>query len=365
MPIPWRVAALAAIAVLQFALFETALRLVGGSEAAPAFQRLFVDDPVIGYKLRPSTAIRFTTADFSTDIAINSAGVRDDELGPKAANERRIVVLGDSLVLAVQVSLRQTFCKQLEAALNARSNGTRYRVIDAGVQGYGPVEEVLFYERVASKLQPDLVLLVTFVANDAVEAFEHGFRLQSGGPAGAPPPPPRLDDRLRRIVRRSMVLQIVRQRVDLVRGRFAFGSAPRPDLRLLTYATPEPPELTAGFEISRTAVGRLARDASEAPARFAIVLMPARLQLDGEEFERMRAPVAAVGYAMGVDTATARFAAALRPLGAPMVDLLPAFRRAPDPKRVFFDSTVHLTPEGHAIAANAILAFLDAQGLTP
>jgi hypothetical protein len=361
----WRLAALAGIGILQFAVFEAALRVVGGSEAAPAFQRLFVDDPVIGYKLRPSTAIRFTTADFSTDIAINGAGVRDEEFGPKAANERRIVVLGDSLVLAVQVQLQQTFCKQLEASLNARSNGVRYRVIDAGVQGYGPVEEVLFYERVASKLQPDLVLLVTFVANDAVEAYEHAFRLQSGERTGAPPPPPRLGDRVRHLVRRSMVLQIVRQRVDAVREGFEWARTPRPDLRLLTYATPEPPELVTGFDVSRAAIGRLARDASGGGAKLAIVLMPARLQLDSDEFERMRGPLATAGYDMGVDTATARFAEALRPLQLPILDLLPAFRHAPDPKRVFFESTVHLTPEGHVIASNAILAFLDARGLTP
>jgi hypothetical protein len=361
----WRLAALAGIGILQFAVFETALRVVGGSEAAPAFQRLFVDDPVIGYKLRPSTAIRFTTDDFSTDIAINSAGVRDDELGPKAPNERRIVVLGDSLVLAVQVQLQQTFCKQLEASLNGRSNGLRYRVIDAGVQGYGPVEEVFFYERVASKLQPDLVLLVTFVANDAVEAYEHGFRLQAGGATNAPLPPARLGDRLRRVVRRSMVLQIVRQRVDTVRERFQWARPPRPDLRLLTYATPEPPELVRGFDVSRTAIGRLARDASQDRAKFAIVLMPARLQLEAEEFERMRALVATAAYDMDVDAATTRFAAALQPLNVPVLDLLPAFRSAPDPHRVFFESTVHLTPEGHVIASKAILAFLDARGLTP
>jgi hypothetical protein len=361
----WRLAALAGIGILQFAVFETALRVAGGSEAAPAFQRLFVDDPFIGYKLRPSTSIRFTTADFSTDIAINSSGVRDGEIGPKAANERRIVVLGDSLVLAVQVGLQQTFCKQLEASLNARSNGVRYRVIDAGVQGYGPVEEVLFYERVASKLQPDLVLLVTFVANDAVEAYDHGFRLQSGQRTGVTPPPPRLGDRVRHVVRRSMVLQIVRQRIDAVRGRFQWAQTPRPDLRLLTYATPEPPELVTGFEVSRTAIGRLARDASDGRAKLAIVLMPARLQLDGEEFERMRGPLAAAGYKMDVDAATTRFAAALQPLGLPVLDLLPVFRQAPDPKRIFFESTVHLTPEGHGLASSAILAFLDARGLTP
>jgi lysophospholipase L1-like esterase len=361
----WRLAALAGIVILQFVVFETALRVAGGSEAAPAFQRLFLDDPVIGYRLRPSTAVRFTTADFSTDIAINSAGVRDGELGPKAPDERRIVVLGDSLVLAVQVPLRQTFCKLMEARLNARSNGLRYRVINAGVQGYGPVEEVLFYERVVAPLDPDLVVLVTFVANDAVEAYEQAFRLHAGGPSIATPQRSLVADRVRHVVRRSMVLQIVRQRMDIVRGRFAWGNASRPDLRLLTYATPEPPELTAGFEVSRTAVARLAADAARHQAKMAIVLMPARLQLDDDEFERMRGPLLAAGYEMDVDSATTRFKAALQPLGLPILDMLPAFRQAPDPHRVFFDSTVHLTPTGHAIAADAMLAFLDARGLTP
>ena len=81
------------------------------------------------------------------------------EIGPKPPGERRIVVLGDSLVLAVQVPLQQTFCKQLERRLNGRGGATHYRVINAGVQGYGPVEDALFYERVAARLQPDLVVV--------------------------------------------------------------------------------------------------------------------------------------------------------------------------------------------------------------
>src|SRR5262245_55479168 len=132
--------------VLQFGIFEAALRTWGTSEAAPAFQGLFTADPETGYRLKPGAHVRFTTAEFDTEIAINRAGVRDDEeIGPKAPDERRIVILGDSLVLSVQVPFHQTFGELLEARLNSRHFPYRYRVINAGVQGYGPVEERLFF----------------------------------------------------------------------------------------------------------------------------------------------------------------------------------------------------------------------------
>ena len=68
---------LLAIAGAQFALFEIALRVWGHSEAAPAFQALFMPDPVIGYRLRPNARTRFVTAEFDTEIATNSQGVRN------------------------------------------------------------------------------------------------------------------------------------------------------------------------------------------------------------------------------------------------------------------------------------------------
>ncbi len=135
-------------------------------------------DPAIGYRLKPHARTRFTTSEFTAEIAINGAGLRDDEeIGPKAPQERRIVLLGDSLVLSVQVPFRQTFGELLEERLNSRSSPFRYRVINAGVQGYGPVEEQLFFRSIAGTVQPDLVLPVVFVGNDAEEAV--GSRAQA------------------------------------------------------------------------------------------------------------------------------------------------------------------------------------------
>src|SRR4029079_17503393 len=104
------------------------------SEAAPSFQALFMPDAVVGYRLRPNARTRFVTPEFETDIAINARGVRADRaIGPKPAGERRIVVLGDSLVLSVQVELRQTFCRLLEADLNRGRRTDPRRVMNAAV----------------------------------------------------------------------------------------------------------------------------------------------------------------------------------------------------------------------------------------
>src|SRR4051812_34387218 len=94
-----------AVLALEFAGFELGLR-GAGFEGSASFRKLFLQDPRVGYRLAPGVRIRYTTPEFSTDISINEQGVRDDQpIGPKPPNERRVVVLGDSLVLSVQVGL--------------------------------------------------------------------------------------------------------------------------------------------------------------------------------------------------------------------------------------------------------------------
>ena len=349
------------IVIAQFVLFEAGLRLWGGSEAEPGFQKLFMTDRSIGYRLRPGARTRFATTEFETDIAINGSGVRDDaEIGPKAPRERRIVILGDSIVLAVQVPLRQTFCKRLEDRLNARGDGYRYRVIDAGVQGYGPVEDVLFYEAVAARLQPDIVLLVLYVGNDAEEAARSAFRLVPGSAPASDAAQASVSSPLRRIVRRSMVLQTVRLRVVSVTNRFSRLAPPEPPLQ--TFAASPAPRIARGLEVTRSAVARLDDDVRRSNARLGVVLMPARLQVDDGDYGRLRDIVRDAGGAMVRDAATARFSDALAPLDVPRLDLLPVMRAALPGPDLFFQQTAHLTPHGHDIVADGLARFLDAMG---
>lgn len=357
-----RALAFVTILLIQFGVFEAGMRIWGSSEAAPAFQGLFVDDPAIGYRLKPGARVRFATAEFDTRLAINASGVRDDEeIGPKAPDERRILILGDSLVLSVQVAFNQTFGELLEQRLNSAQSRYRYRVINAGVQGYGPVEELLLFRSIVDRIKPDLVVETLFVGNDAEEAVTSAPRLSAERPSAA-----LIRDsaatRLRRSVRRSMVLQVLRLRLSAATDRLTWSAAP-PEPPLQSYAANPVPRIAQGLAITRRAVEAIAVEASRAGARTALVLMPARFQVDDADYGRLRDTVRESGGELVRDAATTRFREALTGVGAPLFDPLPALRAALPGPDLFFQQTVHLTPRGHQVVAEALAGFLDHEGL--
>ena len=360
-----RLAAFLVILGIQFGLFETALRVWGSSEAAPSFQGLFENDPTAGYRLKPNARVRFTTSEFDTEIAINGQGVRDDEeIGPKGDDERRVVVLGDSLVLSVQVPFGQTFCELLEQRLNAGAGaaGVRYRVINAGVQGYGPVEELLFFRSIVDRLQPDLVIVTTFVGNDAEEAFRTAPKLQGDTREVSSAVTDSLTTRLRRIVRRSMVLQILRLRALSATERFR-GTMAAPEPPLQSYAADPAPRIGEGLAIARDCVKDIAALAATQGAKTAVALMPARFQVDDADYRRLDDAMTQAGGVLLRDGASDRFARTMATLQLPTIDLLPALRSSLPGQDLFFQQTVHLTPRGHVVVAAALDKFVREQGL--
>lgn len=358
-----RLAAFLLVMAVQFGIFETALRVWGSSEAAPAFQGLFTPDPDTGFRLKPGARMRFTTPEFDTEIAINNAGVRDDEdVGPKAADERRIVILGDSLVLSVQVSHARTFGEVLERRLNSRPSRYRYRVINAGVQGFGPVQELLFFKKIGAELQPDVVIATVFVGNDAEEAVATRVALDRTERPLMDTLRESVTTPLRRLVRRSMVLQVLRLRVVAATERLRPSVAP-PEAPLQSYAAKPAPRIQQGIEITRDCVRQIAEHASTFGARTAVLLMPARFQVDDGDYGRLRSAVAQAGGELVRDAATERFDAAFAELGLPRLDVLPALREAPPGPDLFFQRNVHLTPRGHEVVAAALDRFLAKHGL--
>lgn len=347
------------ILAAQFAVLEGAIRLHGGSEVAPEFRRLFMQDPRVGHRLRPDARARFTTVEFSTDLAVNAQGVRDDEpIGPKAANERRMVILGDSLVLSVQVPFAETFCERLEAKLNAADPAHRWRVINAGVQGYGPVQEWLFFDAVASEFEPDIVLIGAFVGNDAVEANDTEDWLIAGRPTTAGTEAAL--NVIRRVVRSSVVLQLVRVRWDQLRSRFTTAAPERP---VAAYLADPPPDVVHGLEVSRRAFERIAKRSEALGARTGIVLFPARFQTDDGDYGRLNEIVERAGGVLVRNAATTRFREAVAPLGLPTLDLLPVLEVQPGRMGLFYQRTIHFTPRGHEVVTEALFDFLMTSGL--
>jgi hypothetical protein len=231
-------------------------------------------------------------------------------------------------------------------------------VINAGVQGYGPVDEWFFFDRVVAAFEADIVLIVVFVANDAIEAADHAHAFEADRPivatAGAGE---RTLTLARRIVRSSLVLQYARVRWDQLRARLATGVPERP---LATYLTEPPSEVARGLDVSRQVYARIAARAAGLGATTGLVFMPARFQTDDPDYGRLAETVRQAGGVLDRQAASRRFAEATAPLGLPAIDLQPALAAQPDRIGLFFRHNVHLTPRGHGVVADALFDFLRA-----
>jgi hypothetical protein len=166
---------------------------------------------------------------------------------------------------------------------------------------------------------------------------------------------------VRRLVRSSMVLQIVRSRYDQLGERLK-GAVPEPGL--LTYLADPPARVAQGLEVTRRALGLIADRAATRGARTAIVLMPARFQVNDTDYGYLAEATRQAGGTLIRDAGTDRYRDALAPLGVPMFDLLPALKAQPNRANLFFERNVHLTPRGHRVVADALLQFLETSGLT-
>ncbi len=159
-----------------------------------------------------------------------------------------------------------------------------------------------------------------------------------------------------------MVLQVLRLRLVAVTDRLpSFGAPPQPPLP--SYAAKAAPRIDEGLRVSRECVKAIAADAGASGARTMVMLMPARFQVDNADYGRLKEAVEGTGGKLWRDGATIRFADALAPLQLPLFDALPALRAAPPGPDLFFQQTVHLTPRGHEIVAQALAAFIRGQGL--
>lgn len=147
--------------VLGLALCELLVRLLG---LAPGIDRIrptdpaspfrMSEDPILGYELKPG----FHGED---GIETNSRGLRDLERPlAKAPGEKRIILLGDSVVMGLYLDRREyTIPAQLEALLPG------VEVLNFGVRGYSTLPEVELLRLKGLDYRPDLVIVI-FLRND-------------------------------------------------------------------------------------------------------------------------------------------------------------------------------------------------------
>lgn len=138
---------------------EFAVAKLGLLEYPPAMSR---GHPTRGYTLRAGFE---GESAFGIPFSVSAQGFRSPAVEiPKPAGARRVLVLGDSVAWGAGVREEETFSRQLEAMLRGEL-ACPVDVVNAGVSGYGSIEELDVLQHEGIAFEPD-VLIVYHVEND-------------------------------------------------------------------------------------------------------------------------------------------------------------------------------------------------------
>jgi lysophospholipase L1-like esterase len=153
-------------------LFELAVRIFDPQPAS-----LYRFSPDTYYEPVPGARFVYRTREFAVPVEFNEFGMRDVARRiEKPAGGVRVALLGDSFVEALQVPLDSTLARRLEVALARRFPGRPVEVLNFGVSGFGTAAEAVRYRTLASRFNPDLVMVV-FVENDPWDVVGNDARL--------------------------------------------------------------------------------------------------------------------------------------------------------------------------------------------
>jgi hypothetical protein len=180
--------------ILVFLILLTAIEAVGLIVKAmhPVYDVLYLQpDRVVGWKQVPNLRWTWTghywyAADFSVPVQTNAMGFRDlPRSVSKPADVRRIALLGDSFIEAVQVPLERTAGQVLERTLNNRSRtrGTsagRWEVLNFGISNHGIGQYLLTLEEYVRSYAPDYVAIFVagYLMERTVAKYEFSWRFK-------------------------------------------------------------------------------------------------------------------------------------------------------------------------------------------
>lgn len=305
-------------------------------------------DEKLGYRLVPNYEMTHQTSEFSTPIRINSEGLRDHEYpAEKDPNVFRILVLGDSFTFGVGVNIEDTYPKVLETEFNRRSTDAkhkRFEVVNAGVQGYGTLQEYLYLQELLRRFSPDLVI-VGLYCNDVADVM-----------AGIP------SATFRNKLKNSFYFLSYLRGLQLLAFRSLGIGAQK---RLFDiYQSPLTPQLDKALQLTREYLLKIHDDSRLYGARTLIVIIPASLEIDKSEWEKR-----GFGH-MYTDEFfvknMGRFSDTFTEFGSrngiPTLPLLQVFRHNKS-QHLYFDRDPHWTKEGHRLAAETIYNYLEKEGL--
>jgi hypothetical protein len=355
----------------------------------PVSDFFWQSDPVTGVKLAANKRGRFVRAGlFDVQIKTNSHGFHDREhTYEKSVGMKRVVILGDSYMEALQVRFDSSLAALLQKQLRNRS--VSVETINLGVSAFGTGREYLMLREYGVKYRPDVVLLF-FVGNDLIN---NSFRLE-GTPyvpyplldrnqklardaAGEPRFTPIHDPRsqvasltnflkdyskayalLRATIERAPRIHELFFRVGIMASPAVAGAPSRGSLGLFEiYKTEESDALRESWMLTENLLLEIKLLTEKQGARFGVVLVPAPWEVYPRIWQSILDRVPTMRQvSLDLDKPSRRLTSFLESQGVAYVDLLPGFRqRIADSPNLFFHPDNHWTAAGHQLATDLVV----------
>jgi lysophospholipase L1-like esterase len=316
---------------------------------------MFRADPDAGYALQPGYRNVVRVPEYATRILVDDEGYRipAGEAPARAASATRILALGDSFTFGVGVNAEDAWPALLERSLDAATEEP-VRVRNGGVGGYGPLRSERLLAARQAAWDPQILVHVVYVGNDLEDSRPDSFlevpRIADGRMV-ASVKSPLVRTRFWLRVHSHLYAFLRDQLYDLYQRMSFAGQRYLDPVGLAEWPEPMREEtMPAAVESIR----RIASWARERDVRYLVVLAPAKYQVMDDAWatyrKRWRLPDAAFDRDHGQRALAERLDAE----GIGYVDLLPAFRAAPDSRELYYPVDPHWTAAGHRASAEHI-----------
>ena len=256
------------------------------------------------------------------------------------ASGRRVLVVGDSFALGMQVDEAQTFTEQMQVQM---SEDVPTQVWNAGVDDYGTWQaHARAVELMERGLNFDALVLVFYLGNDLVDNLRRRRKQgrRRNQPTARPQPPPAL---------------VTMAWWQLIEARLKLSSDPGHRERLtreVQFWCDD--SATQGLlEPTRRSLTDLASMANQADLPLLIVLAPPQIVVDPAQGSALAESLGLTGFD---PTRLTRQVVELIPAGTRVVDLTEPLQEASRSKRMHLRYDGHWNPDGHALVAEVLSA---------
>ena len=348
----------------------------------PVAAKLFYEhDDLLGWHMIPNEEGLLIQTEYTVHKKINSRRLRGPEwpYQKPIAGLYRILCLGDSYCEGYSVDLCDLFTERLQNLLNGLEDGARYEVINGGTGGYSTDQELLFFETEGYKYQPDLVVLLIYYNDVAVntqdtywDASKPLFMLEGDELRLTNTPVPKANREEAPTSRsvgewlksNSRIFSFLADGVGQIAQFRASESDTLPPMppsyrEFIVFQSSPLPETLDAWRLTEALFGRLKEQVDSIGAELLIFRVPFKATVYRDEFESLRRRWRIPGELCDPDRPRKDLAAVCERLSIPLIDPQKRFREQAEVlglqgKRLYFVLDDHWTPEGNELVANIL-----------